>query len=71
MADGKNGLKYFKNSGIMNLIPYLLELNLMETWMTQIKKTTVRKQVDATRCILHEVWDFPFPLSKREGNMYF
>ena len=63
--------KYYKNSGIMNLIPYLLELNLMNTWNSQIKKVTVTKQLSSTRSFLHEIWDFPFPLQKREGNMYF
>lgn len=69
-ALSKSG-KHFKNSGVMNLIPYLLELNLMNTWCSQIKKTHVRKQLDSTRSIVHEVWDLPFPLSQREGNMYF
>ena len=55
----------FGNSGVENIIPYLLEVDLIGTWapyLTYVKKV---KQINSTRFLLEEKYDLPFPLSTR------
>lgn len=61
----------FGNSGVENIIPYLLEVDLIGTWAPYLNYVKKIKQINATRMLVEEKYDLPFPLSTRQGDMYF
>ena len=61
---------FFGNSGIDNMIPYLIEGDHFNTWATYLVRTKVTKKIDSTRFIISERYELPFPLSNRETECY-
>ena len=62
---------FFKESGVLNLIPYCLETDLIHTWAPYFKQIKMTKKLNSTRFLVNEIYAFPFPLSQRHGDMYF
>ena len=61
---------HYGNSGIENVLPYLLEVDLIANWIPQFKKVTQTYRVDSTRRFLDAQCDMPFPLSVRQSSVY-
>ena len=63
-----NQLKY--EQGILNVIPYILEPTLYREWFPYINRVKKTKHINGTRFFFEEIFDFPFPLSKRRNDVY-
>lgn len=62
---------HFAKSGVYNLVPYILEAEMIPLWSPFIYKVDETKMMSGTRFFITEQVDLPFPLSKRKGQFYF
>jgi len=62
---GEKNKMTFGNSGVENIIPYLLEVDLIGTWAPYLNYVKKIKQINSTRMLVEEKYDLPFPLSTR------
>jgi len=65
LPHGENKKMTFGNSGVENIIPYLLEVDLIGTWAPYLNYVKKIKQINSTRMLVEEKYDLPFPLSTR------
>ena len=65
------GSIYFGNSGVENLIPYIMELDQMGSWTPHFRYVKQTKPINMTRMLIESIIDMPFPLSNRQSEMIF
>jgi hypothetical protein len=68
---GEKSKMIFGNSGVENIIPYLLEVDLIGTWAPYLNYVKKIQMINSSRFLVEEKYDLPFPLSTRQGDMYF
>jgi hypothetical protein len=65
LKTGEKNKMTFGNSGVENIIPYLLEVDLIGTWAPYLNYVKKVKNINSTRSLVEEKYDLPFPLSTR------
>tara|TARA_B110000285_G_C15017313_1_gene559720 strand:+ start:434 stop:667 length:234 start_codon:yes stop_codon:yes gene_type:complete len=65
LKTGEKDKMTFGNSGVENIIPYLLETDLIGTWAPYLNYVKKVKNINSTRSLVEEKYDLPFPLSTR------
>ena len=65
LKTGEKNKMTFGNSGVENIIPYLLEVDLIGTWAPYLNYVKKEKNINSTRSLVEEKYDLPFPLSTR------
>jgi hypothetical protein len=61
----------FGNSGVENVIPWIMDLDKMGNWSTHFRYVKQMVNINTVRMLINSIIDMPFPLFNRELEMVF
>jgi len=56
---------YYENSGVENLIPYMVQTELVNNWTSGLKSVKINRRIGHSRVLVTQHYAMPYPLNDR------